>query len=210
MGRRPPTWSNLVAPPLQCPLYRGCRQSVDCYFLPLNGSHLQPRPAFLSIFMGLALAPQIRESTAAPPNPMTSALRKPIGGGGTIIWWHRWPTPMEVEGEAAGGRAAANHVGCCVFLCVCFVLWCKRPFSYRSYLLGKKSKMARQAGACFFIINFMSCMTVAKYHNYSHYKLTTSYTIVHHVSSYIMVAMDTFPGRSISFSLAKNSNFQNV
>jgi hypothetical protein len=163
MGRRPPTWSNLVAHPLQCPLYRGCRQSVDCYFLPLNGNHLRPtRPAFLSIFMGLALAPQIREPTAAPPNLMTSALRKPIGGGGTIIWWHRWPTPsMEVEGEAAGGRAAAAQVGCCVFLCLCFV--------YRSYLLGRKSKMARQAGACFFVINFMSCMTVAKYHNCSHW-----------------------------------------
>ena len=28
---------------------------------------------------------------------------------------------MEVEGEAAGGRAVAAHVGCCVILCLCFV-----------------------------------------------------------------------------------------
>ncbi len=38
---------------------------------------------------------------------------------------------MEVEGEAAGGRAAVAHVDCCVLCVVCFVLWCERPFSYR-------------------------------------------------------------------------------
>jgi hypothetical protein len=76
--------------PLQCPLYCGRRQSVGCYFLPFNGNHLRPRPAFLSFFMGLAfLAPQTREPTAAPPNLTTHALRKLIGSGGTMIWWHR-------------------------------------------------------------------------------------------------------------------------
>ena len=139
LGRRPPTWSNPVAPPLQRPLYRGRRQSVDCYFLPFNGDHLRPRPAFLSIFfMGLALAPQTREPTAAPPSPMMSALRNPIGSGGTMNCGTA-DLPMEVKGEAAGGRAVAAHVGCCVFLCLCFVLWCKRPFSYQSYLLCRKS-----------------------------------------------------------------------
>ena len=36
---------------------------------------------------------------------------------------------LEVEVEAAGGRAVVAHVGCCVFVCMCFVLWCEWPFS---------------------------------------------------------------------------------
>jgi hypothetical protein len=37
---------------------------------------------------------------------------------------------MEIEGKATGGRATVAHAGCFMFLCLCFVLWCKRSLSY--------------------------------------------------------------------------------
>jgi hypothetical protein len=91
-----------------------------------NGSHLRPRPRPpLWFLMGCVSAPKTREPTAAPPNPKACALHGPIGSGGTMSWWRRWPThgerglkPLE------GGRAAAAHVDCCV-LCGC-VLCCAR------------------------------------------------------------------------------------
>ena len=107
MGRRPLTRSNLVAPSLQHPLYRVCQQSVDCYVLLLNDNHLRTRPHLpLYFLIGLALAPQTREPTAALPNPRARALRKPIGSSGTMSWWCRWPNHggrglKPVEGKAA-------------------------------------------------------------------------------------------------------------
>jgi hypothetical protein len=100
MGQRPLMRSNPIAPSLQHPLYRVCRQSVDCYVLPpLNGDHLRTRPRLpLYFLIGLALAPQTREPTVALPNPTAGALRKPIGGGGTMSWWCRWP-----KAKASGG-----------------------------------------------------------------------------------------------------------
>jgi len=69
-----PIWSHL-----QCPLYHVRRQAVDCYVLPLNGKHLRKRPHLpLYFLIGLTLAPQTREPTAALPNPTAHALRKPI------------------------------------------------------------------------------------------------------------------------------------
>ncbi len=41
-----------------------------------------------------------------------------FGGAATL--------PMEREGNAAGGRAAAQFVGCCVRCVLCFVLCCGR------------------------------------------------------------------------------------
>ena len=107
MGRRPLTRSNLVAPSFQHPLYRVCQQSVDCYVLLLNDNHLRTRPHLpLYFLIGLALAPQTREPTAALPNPRARALRKPIGSGGTMSWWCHWPNHggrglKPVEGKAA-------------------------------------------------------------------------------------------------------------
>ena len=92
MGWPPPTRSSLVAPPLQRPFYCGRQLSVDCCVLPLNGSHRRPRPCFpLYFLMGLVLAPQTREPTAAPPNPTVRALRKPVRSSGAMSWWCRWP-----------------------------------------------------------------------------------------------------------------------
>jgi hypothetical protein len=92
--------SNPVAPSLQRPLYCVRRQSVDCYVLPLNGDHLRTRPRLLLYFLiGLGRVPQTREPTAALPNPTVSALRKPVGSGGTMSWWCRGLKP--VEGRAA-------------------------------------------------------------------------------------------------------------
>jgi len=69
--------------------------------------------------MGLALAPKTRKPTAAPPNPTTRALR---AYEAVAPWFGGTADLPEVEGEAAGGRVAAAHVGCCV-LWLCFVLW---------------------------------------------------------------------------------------
>jgi hypothetical protein len=42
----------------------------------------------------------------------------PCVGGATGL-------PMQGEGKAAGGRAAASHVSCCVF---CVVVFCAGPY----------------------------------------------------------------------------------
>ena len=90
------------------PLYRVSQQSVDCYVLPLNGDHLRTRPRLpLYFLIGLALAPQTREPTVvALPNPTARALRKPIGSGGTMSWWCRWPNHGGRELKPVKGRAA--------------------------------------------------------------------------------------------------------
>ena len=56
--------------------------------------------------------------------------------------------------------------------------WAMRSAPYR--LIRMAIKMARIAGACFYVVYFMSCITVAKKHNSSHYKQPASYTIVHY------------------------------
>jgi len=74
--------------------------------------------------MGCILAPQTGEPTAGSPNPMARALQGTIGSGGTMIWWHRWPTNGGRGLKPLEGRAAAAHFGCCV-LCGCvFVVVC--------------------------------------------------------------------------------------
>ena len=119
MGQRPLMRSNPIAPSLQHPLYRVRQQSVDCYVLPLNGDHLRTRPCLpLYFLIGLALAPQTREPTVvALPNPTVRALRKPIGSGGTMSWWCRWPNHGGRELKLVEGRAAwLMLVGVC---CCC-------------------------------------------------------------------------------------------
>ena len=80
---------------------------VDCWLSSSIGSHLRPRPRLpLYFLMSLGLAPQTRQPTAAPPNPTTCTLPKPIGSGGTMTWWCRWPIHggrglKPVEGRAA-------------------------------------------------------------------------------------------------------------
>jgi len=58
--------------------------------------------------------------------------------------------PMEVKGEAVGGRAEAAHVGCCVFLCLCFcccasgLLATKTTYFVESQYIG----LAKMANFC--------------------------------------------------------------
>ena len=94
-------------------------------FPKLNGNHLRLRPRPPHWFlMGCLSAPKTRESTAAPPYPKARALHGPIGSGGAMSWWRRWPTHGERGLKPLEGRAAAAHVDCCV-LCGC-VLCCAR------------------------------------------------------------------------------------
>jgi hypothetical protein len=41
-------------------------------------------------------------------------------------------------------------------------------------------EMASEAAAIVSVVDYLSCITVAKYHNSSHHKLTKSYTIARH------------------------------
>jgi len=119
MRGRPPMQSNLVAPLLKNAFFRGRQLSDDrCMFL-LNRNHLRPTPiSSLYFLMGVCLAPQTGEPTASSAHPASDALRGYFGSHHDMSWWHRWPT-MEVEGKATGGKAAAAHVGCCVFCVLC-------------------------------------------------------------------------------------------
>ena len=89
----PPMQSNPVASPLQLPLYCGRQQSVDCYVMPLNGDHLRPQPAFLSIFNGACVGAPNKGTNCGAAKPdgahLAQAYRKRWG---TMIWWHRCPT----------------------------------------------------------------------------------------------------------------------
>jgi hypothetical protein len=65
---------------------------------------------------------------------------------------------MEVEGEAAGGRAVVAHVGCCVILCLCFVCCGASGHSailYQRYLLCRKLDInsGKMADLCTLIDN---------------------------------------------------------
>ena len=86
--RSPPS-----APPLYRNLFRIRRLLVGCCVVPSIGGHLRSRPCLpLNISIGLVLAPQTGEPTAALPNPMASALHGPIGSGGAMSWGHRCST----------------------------------------------------------------------------------------------------------------------
>ena len=56
--------------------------------------------------------------------------------------------------------------------------WAMRSAPYR--LICMAIEMARETAAFFSDVDYLSCVTVAKQHNSSHYKLTASYTIVHY------------------------------
>ena len=98
--------------------------------LRINGGHLRPTPlSCLYFLMGLCSTPQTGElltnSSAQPvPTPCMGTL-----GAADL--------PMEEEGKAAWGRAAAAHVGCFVFLCFVF-LSRAAFFCYQRYLICKK------------------------------------------------------------------------
>jgi len=55
-----------------------------------------------------------------------------------------------------------------------------RSSPYR--LIRMAIEMASEAAAFFSVVDYLSCITVAKYHNSdsSHYTLTVSYTIARH------------------------------
>ncbi len=106
------------------PSYQIDRLQVDCCIASSNGSHLRPRPHFsLYFLMGLALAPQTKEPTVAPPNLMAPALHGPIGSGGAMSCWRRYHTHRE------RGQSRCSVGWQCSFLvvvCCCVVLWvCK-------------------------------------------------------------------------------------
>ena len=55
----------------------------------------------------------------------------PIGSGGAMIWWRRWPTHGGRGLKPLEGRAAAAHVDCCVlWLHGCVVVLCSRSTFY--------------------------------------------------------------------------------
>ncbi len=58
----------------------------------------------------------------ARPNPMACALHGPIGSGGAISWWCRWPTHGGRGPKPLVGRAALLML---VVVCVVvfFVSW---------------------------------------------------------------------------------------
>jgi hypothetical protein len=150
---RPKRWDN--APPRDptrlrllsnTPLYCCRRQSFDCYVLPLNGNHPRPRPRLpLYFLMGLALAPQTREPTAAPPNPTARALHKPIGSGNAMNWGCRWPTHGGRGLKLVEGRAAWLML---VVVCCCcqqkkphfeHLLYCRQDYVCRGFNEDKKN-----------------------------------------------------------------------
>jgi len=53
-----------------------------------------------------------------------------------------------------------------------------RSAPYR--LIHMAIEMASEAAAIVSVVDYLSCITVAKYHNSSHHKLTKSYTIARH------------------------------
>ena len=73
--------------------------------------------------MGCVLTPQTRDRGAARAHPMARAFHGPIGSGGAMSWWRRWPTHGERGLKPLEGRAAAAHFDCCVlWLCGCVVV----------------------------------------------------------------------------------------
>ncbi len=124
MGRCPPTRSAPDTPPLIHPTYRGHQPLVSYYVLLLNSCPLRPRPhSSLYFSMGLVLAPQSMEPAMARVHQTPRACyRLMIGSGSTKIWSHSGCCHGNRGPKLLEGRAAAAHVGCCVFW-LCFVLW---------------------------------------------------------------------------------------
>ncbi len=110
--------------PLQPLICHRSQLLVDCYVFQWKGGHLRPDPgASLYFMLGLFLSPWTGEPSAAPPNLTGRALRGPIESSITMSWWCRWPTHEGRGPKPLEGRAAAAHVGCCVFFCLCFMVW---------------------------------------------------------------------------------------
>ncbi len=83
------------------------------------GGHLRPRSLLpLNILMGLALAPQTGEPSAAPPNLVTHTLHGSIGRGGDMSCWHRCIT----RGERGQSRWRIGWQWS-ILVVVCCVLW---------------------------------------------------------------------------------------
>jgi hypothetical protein len=73
--------------------------------------------------MGCVSTPQTRDRGAARAHLMAGAMHGPIGSGGAMIWWRRWPIHGGRGPKPLEGRAAAAHVDCCVlWLCGCVVV----------------------------------------------------------------------------------------
>ena len=54
--------------------------------------------------------------------------------------------------------------------------WAMHSAPYR--LIRMAIEMASEGGAFFSVVDYLSCITVAKEHNSSHYKIKQSYSIV--------------------------------
>ena len=65
--------------------------------------------------------------------------------------------------------------------------WAMRSALYR--LTRMAFKMAREAGACFSFVDFMSCITVAKRPWYDQLKIKPSYIIVHYMQIWLSLPM---------------------
>ena len=141
MAKPPPTHTPPAAPPLNNDFYCSrWRLSVDCCVLRTNGGHLRTTPlSSLYFLMGLCFAPQtgtgevtVSSAQLAPTHcVVTLGATAPWVGGALLTF------PWRERAKPLGGRAAAAHVGCCMF-CI-FVLWLwVASFSYQRYLICKK------------------------------------------------------------------------
>jgi hypothetical protein len=111
-----PTRSVQVARPPKYPPHRDLGLLVGCCIVCSNGGHLKAETPPLSLFFeGLRFGTPNKNPTMVRAQPTPRALYGPIGSSGAKIWDHggcchgeRGPKPLK-------GRAAADHVGCCVF-----------------------------------------------------------------------------------------------
>ena len=117
---------------------------VDCCLLSSIGGHLKAKvPPSSLFFRRLALVPQTREPTVAPPNPTARALPKPIESGNTMIWWCRWPTHGGRGLNPVEGRAAWLMLVVVCFCqhkktCLSTSLYCRQDYVCRGFNEDKK------------------------------------------------------------------------
>ena len=105
-----------------------------------------PRPRLpLYFFTRLALRPQTREPTAAPSSPTARALRKPMGSGGAMSWWYRWPTHGGKGLKPVEGRAAWLMWLLCVVVAITknppfeHLFYCRQDYVCRGFNKDKKN-----------------------------------------------------------------------
>jgi hypothetical protein len=119
-----PTCYDPAASNHQCPSHCRHYHSVGCWVMTAKQWPPKPRHAPLCIFWCLSFC---------PPKLMNQQYWAQAWRLATCVW--HWGVaaprfggaaalPMEREGKAAGGRAAADFVGCCLRCVLYFVLCC--------------------------------------------------------------------------------------